>query len=137
MSLDLQFNFYDISQDHRKIAIFAANLEGKAIDWFAGFYGVHELSSLPYQNLVAGFKESSNAKLDTFDIGGKISTMTQRGTVEKYIEDFNKYKNLLPPQAISEAILIDHFTKGLKPETRKDVRLGRPQAVFLAGETCF
>lgn len=90
MSLDLQFKFHDISDDYRKIAIFAANLEGKAIDWFANFYEVHEVSTLPYESLVAAFKESFNSKLDTYDIINKLSSITQKGTIEKYIEEFNK-----------------------------------------------
>lgn len=31
-------------------------------------------------------------------------------------------------------ILVDLFTKGLKPETRKDVRLRHPQTVYVAGK---
>lgn len=134
LSLDLKFGLHHITDDFRKICIFADNIGGKATQWFLNFSADHDLHSISYSTLVSQFTASFGAQLDVYDISRKICSLKQHNNIDGYIKEFYQYKNLLPEGAMSEQILISYFIQGLKPDTRKAVVLQSPTTFHKATE---
>lgn len=134
LSLDLKFGLHQITDDFRKICIFADNIGGKATQWFLNFSASHDLHTTSYSTLVSQFTDSFGAQLNTYDISRKICSLAQRNSIDGYIKEFYQYKNLLPEDAMSEPVLVSYFVKGLKPDTRKAVVLQSPTTLYEATE---
>ncbi|XP_004181373.2 uncharacterized protein TBLA_0F03150, partial [Henningerozyma blattae CBS 6284] len=122
-SLEVQFVVKRVTNDYERICHLAANLYGPALDWFMTFSGNHDVSEMAFDAFKEAFKQAFQGKFDSYDVIQKLSSLTQKDKIEAYVSTFNRYRKLLPPRSLSNDVLINLFIKGLKPNTRKDLRL--------------
>lgn len=98
-------------------------MTGSALNWFVTYSSGLDLSTISFASFVSEFRRVHIGKLDTYDIIQKLSSMKQAQSIENYITEFDNFRRLLPSGSLSEDMFIQLFVKGLKPNTRKELRL--------------
>lgn len=129
--LHIQFTIKGVEDDEEKIAFLARNLCGKAVEWY---YRYRELYPQPmsYAQFIDAFKTHFGGKIHDFDVVGKLTHLRQTGRVDNYIAEFDRYRQLLPPNLFSETAVTQLFIQGLKPRLRSQLRLQQVTSYYEA-----
>lgn len=67
--------------------------------------------------------------MSLYDVVGRICTLTHKGSVVDYTDEFEEICYLLPPDSIDETVLVGYFIRGLRPNYRRDIRISEPKTV--------
>ena len=125
--------FFDYHQTLEEERIFVASfyMDGPALSWFQWMHRNHLITS--WSSLLHAL-ETRFAPTFYDDPEGTLAKLTQRGSVNDYLHEFERLANRvtgLPP-----SFLLSCFISGLTPELRREVQalqpVSLPQAISLA-----
>lgn len=99
-------------------------LEGKALNWFQWWEACNQNPSWAAFKVAVVRRFQPTMLKNPFEI---LIGLTQSGTVEEYIEQFEQYVGFL--EGIEQEYLVSIFLNGLKEEIKAEVKLYEPSTL--------
>lgn len=121
------FQYNRITDPQQKLEEAVLHLTGKAESWFFSYHvskGIVRWADFATE-ICNRFQWASNSKLNLI---GEFKNIEQKGTVEKYLEEFEELKAwvLIRNPTIPEEFFLEFFIEGLKEEIRHSVKMLDP-----------
>jgi Ty3 transposon capsid-like protein/Zinc knuckle len=128
-------DLHDLTE-RQKIAASVMFLKGPAANWWENRELRVRRNEVPRLIQWDRFVEEITAEFQPanylVELRNRLHYIQQKTSVRDYATEFMKLCTLLPP--MTEADLIDHFIRGLKPHTQTEVLLRHPQTLREAEE---